>query len=76
MGPRGLGLPGCPQCPIALQRTGVYTALAGGSSLINTARPVCSPRDQRGAIRPDACDKGAVEFGGLLPRIFAPLLRK
>ena len=54
----------------------VYYLPAAGSSLINTARPVCSPRDQRGAIRPDACDKGAVEFGGLLPRIFAPLLRK
>ena len=54
----------------------VYYLPAAGSSIIKTARPVCSLRDQRGAIRPDACDKGAVEFGGLLPRVFAPLIRK
>jgi len=36
------------------------------SPLINTAVPPCSPRDQRGASRPDACDIGAVEYGGLL----------
>jgi predicted outer membrane repeat protein len=47
-----------------------------GSLLINQGGPGCSAIDQRGATRPDACDVGAVEFGGLLPRIFAPLMRK
>jgi len=50
--------------------------LGKGGAIINTARLVCSFRDQRGALRPDACDKGAVEFGGLLPRVFAPFIRK
>jgi hypothetical protein len=45
-----------------------------GSPLINTAVAPCSVRDQRGAARPDACDKGAVEFGGLLPRLLLPLV--
>jgi hypothetical protein len=44
------------------------------SPLINTATYECSAVDQRGAQRPDACDKGAVEFGGLLARVLLPLL--
>jgi predicted outer membrane repeat protein len=43
-----------------------------GSPLINTATAVCSPQDQRRAYRPNACDKGAIEFGGLPPGIFLP----
>jgi hypothetical protein len=42
-----------------------------GSPLINAGFN-CLARDQRGASRPDACDIGAVEFGGLLPRAFIP----
>jgi hypothetical protein len=44
------------------------------SPLINNGGPVCSPTDQRYATRRDACDIGAVEFGGLLPRLFVPLM--
>jgi len=54
----------------------VYYLPLPADSLINSALPVCSARDQRGAARPNACDKGAVELGGLLPRIFAPFVRK
>jgi predicted outer membrane repeat protein len=45
-----------------------------GSPLINAGYHTCPDRDQRGALRPNACDIGAVEFGGLLPRVFLPLL--
>ena len=38
-----------------------------GSPLINLGPGTCPERDQRGALRPDACDIGAVEFGGLTP---------
>jgi hypothetical protein len=44
------------------------------SPLINAATVACSPLDQRRAIRPDACDKGAIEYGGLLPWLYLPLL--
>ena len=47
-----------------------------GSLLINNGGPVCSPTDQRYAARPDACDIGAIEFGGLLRRLWLPLARK
>jgi hypothetical protein len=47
-----------------------------GSPLINTVGAYCSPRDQRGALRPDACDKGAIEYRGMLPRVFVPLVRR
>lgn len=46
------------------------------SLLANHGGPGCSVTDQRYALRPDACDTGAIEFGGLLPRIFAPRIRK
>jgi hypothetical protein len=45
-----------------------------GSPLINTATFPCSPFDQRRAARLNACDKGAVEFGGLPMRVLLPLL--
>jgi predicted outer membrane repeat protein len=38
-----------------------------GSPLINKGPGDCPERDQRGMLRPDACDIGTVEFGGLLP---------
>jgi hypothetical protein len=44
-----------------------------GSPLINLGHSTCPERDQRGALRPNACDIGAVEFGGMLPRLFLPL---
>jgi hypothetical protein len=53
-----------------------YHAPQPGSPLINHAGPGCSPTDQLYALRPDACDIGAVEFDGLLPRIFVPLISK
>lgn len=52
-----------------------YVMPLPGSPLLNQAEN-CSPLDQRGASRPDACDIGAVEFGGLLPAAFVPLLMK
>ncbi|HXF69231.1 MAG TPA: choice-of-anchor Q domain-containing protein [Thermoflexus sp.] len=45
-----------------------------GSPLINAAVPPCSPRDQRGALRLDACDIGAAEYGGLVPLLYLPLI--
>lgn len=51
--------------------TAFHLPLAG-SPLINAAVN-CSPLDQRYALRPDACDIGAVEFGGLLARAYAPI---
>jgi hypothetical protein len=45
-----------------------YNLPLPGSPLINHGPQSCAPTDQRGALRPDACDIGAVEFGGLLPR--------
>jgi predicted outer membrane repeat protein len=47
-----------------------------GSPLINNGGPGCSATDQRYALRTDACDIGAIEFGGLLPRLFVPLVWK
>ena len=47
-----------------------------GSLLINNGGFGCSPTDQRYATRPDACDIGAIEFGGLLARLWLPLMRK
>lgn len=35
-----------------------------------------APRDQRGAARVGNCDVGAVEYGGLLPRMFMPVIGK
>jgi predicted outer membrane repeat protein len=43
-----------------------------GSPLINTGPGNCPARDQRGRLRPDACDIGAVEFGGLRPPAPSP----
>jgi hypothetical protein len=42
------------------------------SPLINTATVPCSPFDQRRAIRLDACDKGAIEFGVEPPSLYLP----
>ncbi len=52
-----------------------------GSPLINLGHSACPARDQRGALRPDACDIGAVEFGGLVSapssgNIYLPLVLK
>jgi len=47
-----------------------------GSPLIDQDTGGCSSTDQIYALRRDACDIGAVEFGGLLPRIYVPLTRK
>lgn len=47
-----------------------------GSSLINAALLSCSLRDQRGALRPDVCDIGAVEYNGLLSMLYLPVIRK
>lgn len=53
-----------------------YHLPQAGSPLINKAVSPCSPTDQRYALRPDACDIGAVEYGGLLPRDYVPLIIK
>ncbi|CAG0937150.1 hypothetical protein TFLX_06061 [Thermoflexales bacterium] len=56
--------------------TSYYHLPLAGSPLINTGSSNCPVHDQRGAARPDACDIGAVEFGGLLPRVYLPLAVK
>jgi predicted outer membrane repeat protein len=55
--------------------TSFHLPLAG-SPLIHTGYSNCPERDQRGALRPDACDIGAAEFGGLLPVVYLPLLTR
>lgn len=42
-----------------------YAMPQTGSPLINKAVAKCSVTDQRHAARPDVCDIGAVEFGGI-----------
>jgi hypothetical protein len=46
------------------------------SPLVNTAVPPCSFFDQRGARRLDACDKGAIEYRGVFPMLWLPLVRR
>jgi predicted outer membrane repeat protein len=53
----------------------VYHLPLPGSPLINAAAN-CPTQDQRGAIRPDTCDIGAVEFGGLGSQVYLPLVIK
>ena len=53
-----------------INQTRYYPPLAG-SPLINAAAG-CPTLDQRGAARPDACDIGAVEYGGLAWFTFLP----
>jgi hypothetical protein len=52
-----------------------FHPLLAGSPLINRglAGVACATLDQIQALRPDTCDIGAVEFNGLLPRLFLPL---
>ena len=57
-----------------INQTRYHLPLAG-SPLIN-AGAGCPTLDQRGAIRPDVCDIGAVEFGGLVWNTFLPLIKK
>lgn len=64
-----------------LQSDGLYTTSyhlpLAGSPLINAGYSPCPPRDQRGALRPDACDIGAVEYGGVLQSAtYLPLVVK
>ena len=57
-----------------LESTYFHLPLAG-SPLINAAAG-CPARDQRGALRVGACDIGAVEYGGLIPRALLPFIRR
>ena len=68
---------GPPQSASLTNGTAYYPPLAG-SPLINNAQGVvpCSTLDQILATRPDACDIGAVEYRGLLPRLYLPLVLK
>lgn len=52
-----------------------YHAPLPGSPLINTGEG-CPTRDQLGALRLEACDIGAVEFGGLLPKVYLTSLSR
>ncbi len=54
----------------------VYHLPLAGSPLINHGPDDCSPLDQRHALRPDNCDIGAVEFGGLLAELWLPLVKR
>lgn len=54
------------------QNTRYHLPLAG-SPLLNLGVS-CPERDQRGALRPDACDIGAVEQRGMLPVVRLPLV--
>ena len=51
-----------------------YQRPQANSPLVNTGWQNCSVRDQRGAHRVGRCDIGAVEYNGLLPRIWMPRL--
>jgi predicted outer membrane repeat protein len=63
-----------PLTPDPFGSTSYHMPLAG-SPLINAGFN-CPERDQRGAARPDACDIGAVEYGGLIPLVYMPLIIK
>src|SRR5579859_1425636 len=55
------------------------SALLFGSPAIDVGdNTTCASTDQRGAHRPvgPQCDLGAFEFGGLVPRLWLPLVRK
>jgi predicted outer membrane repeat protein len=64
--------------PLTTDSFGVtrYHMPASDSPLINGSVLTCSQRDQRHALRPDRCDIGAVEYGGLLRAAFLPLVIK
>jgi hypothetical protein len=53
-----------------------YRLPQAGSPLINGGGPHCFPRDQRRALRPDACDIGAVERGGMVPALWLPMVSR
>jgi predicted outer membrane repeat protein len=57
-----------------INQTRYFPPLAG-SPLIN-ATTGCPTLDQRGASRPNACDIGAVEYGGIAWHIYSPLIEK
>ena len=63
--------------PLTLDPVGLtsYHMPLAGSPLID-AGSNCPALDQRGASRPNTCDIGAVEYGGLLPRAYIPLIVK
>ena len=52
-----------------------YHMPLAGSPLINAGFN-CLERDQRGALRRDACDIGAVEYGGIVSLVYLPLMIK
>jgi hypothetical protein len=56
-------------------KTYFYRPLAG-SPLLGAAITACSLHDQLGALRPTACDSGAVQHNGLLPWLYLPLVQR
>ena len=64
--------------PLTIDPLGItfYHMPQADSPLLNAAAAGCTDRDQRYALRPNACDIGAVEFGGLAFRVYTPLLLK
>ncbi len=63
--------------PLAADAVGstFYHMPLAGSPLINAGFN-CLERDQRGALRRDACDIGAVEYGGIVSLVYLPLVIK
>ncbi len=61
---------------VDLNNPAAYFLPLPGSPLIDTGPNNCSLLDQRGIPRVGACDIGAVEFGGLLARLWLPLVRR
>jgi predicted outer membrane repeat protein len=63
--------------PLTLDSAGFtsYHMPLAGSPLIDAGFN-CPPRDQLGASRRGACDIGAVEYGGMLPRVYLPVVVK
>jgi hypothetical protein len=61
--------------PLTLDPAGLtsYHMPLVGSPLIDAGFN-CPTLDQRSASRPNTCDIGAVEFGGLLPRAYMPFV--
>jgi hypothetical protein len=64
--------------PLTLDPVGItsYHVPLAGSPLIDSGGPGCAVTDQRHALRNGACDIGAVEYHGLLPVIYFPMLQR
>lgn len=57
--------------------TSTMAIIAGSAAINNGITGLCPAKDQRTYNRPDACDSGAFEYGGIAPfRVFLPVIQK